>query len=141
VFSQIARGDELVLPNFGMETVHHVHADDVAQIVMGAIANRSAAVGEAFNAVSPQAINLKGYAAAMYRWFGREPRLAFEGYETWKLRQSADDAAATWEHIFRSPSHSVGKAERLLGHRSRYSSLEAVYEAVGWLVAQGQIGA
>jgi nucleoside-diphosphate-sugar epimerase len=141
VFSQIARGDELVLPNFGMETVHHVHADDVAQIVMGAIANRSAAVGEAFNAVSPQAINLKGYAAAMYRWFGREPRLAFEGYETWKLTQSAEDAAATWEHIFRSPSHSVGKAERLLGHRSRYSSLEAVYEAAGWLVAQGQIGA
>ena len=139
VFSRIARGDELLLPNFGMETVHHVHADDVAQIVMGAIANRGAAMGEAFNAVSPQAINLKGYATAMYRWFGREPRLGYEGYETWKLKQQPDEAQATWEHIFRSPSHSIAKAERLLGYRSRYSSLEAVYEAVGWLVAHGEI--
>ena len=31
VFSRLARGEEIVLPNLGMETVHHVHADDVAQ--------------------------------------------------------------------------------------------------------------
>ena len=30
-FAQIARGETLVLPNLGMETVHHVHAADVAQ--------------------------------------------------------------------------------------------------------------
>jgi len=141
VFSQIARGDELILPNFGMETVHHVHADDVAQIVMGAIANRSVAVGEAFNAVSPQAINLKGYAAATYRWFGHEPRLRYEGYETWKLKQPPADAQATWEHIVRSPSHSIAKAERLLGYRPRYTSLQAVYEAVAWLIANGRVDA
>ena len=29
-----ARGEELALPNLGLETVHHVHADDVAQIEM-----------------------------------------------------------------------------------------------------------
>ena len=139
VFAQIARGDALTLPNFGMETVHHVHADDVAQIVMGAIANRSQSLGEAFNAVSAQAINLKGYATAMYRWFGKEPRLSYEGYETWKAKQLPEDAQATWEHIFRSPSHSIAKAERLLGYKPRYSSLEAVYEAVTWLVAHGEI--
>jgi nucleoside-diphosphate-sugar epimerase len=141
VFSQIARGDQLTLANFGMETVHHVHADDIAQLVMGAIANRSAAAGEAFNAVSPQAVNLKGYATAMYRWFGREPKLSFEPYDTWKLRQKPDDAQATWEHIFRSPSHSVAKAERLLGYRPRYSSLAAVQEAVTWLIEHGQVEA
>lgn len=141
VFSQIARGDELVLPNFGMETVHHVHADDIAQLVMGAIANRSVAAGEAFNAVSPQAVNLKGYAAAMYRWFGREPRLSFAPYETWKLSQKPEDAQATWEHTFRSPSHSIAKAERLLGFRPRYSSLAGVQEAVAWLIEHGQVSA
>jgi nucleoside-diphosphate-sugar epimerase len=141
VFEQIARGETLVLPNFGMETVHHVHADDVAQIVMGAIANRGAAAGEAFNAVSPQATNLKGYAGAMYRWFGHEPKLSFEGYESWKLKQPHEDAQASWEHIFRSPSHSIAKAERLLGHRPRYSSLQAVTEAVSWLIANGRIAA
>jgi nucleoside-diphosphate-sugar epimerase len=141
VFNRIARGDELALPNFGMETVHHVHADDVAQVVMGAIANRSAAAGEAFNAVSAQALNLKGYATAMYRWFGREPRLSFAPYETWTASQRPEDAQATWEHIFRSPNHSIAKARRLLGYSPRYSSLEAVYEAVGWLIAHGQIEA
>jgi nucleoside-diphosphate-sugar epimerase len=139
VFAQIARGDELVQPNFGMETVHHVHADDIAQLVMGAIANRPVSVGEAFNAVSPQALNLKGYAMAMYRWFGKEPRLRFAPYDSWKLAQKPEDAQATWEHIFRSPNHSVAKAERLLGCRPRYSSLAAVQEAVAWLIEHGKI--
>jgi nucleoside-diphosphate-sugar epimerase len=34
VFSQIARGEELALPNLGLEMVHHVHADDVAQWII-----------------------------------------------------------------------------------------------------------
>ena len=139
VFSQIAHGEELVLPNFGLETVHHVHADDIAQIVMGAIANRNAAVGEAFNAVSAQAVNLKGYAAAMYRFFGQSPRLRFEPYDSWKTRQSAEDAQATWEHIARSPSHSIAKAQRLIGYAPRYSSIEAVEESVRALIADGRV--
>jgi len=139
VFSLIARGEELALPNFGLETVHHVHADDVAQIVMRAIAHRSAAAGEAFNAVSSQALNLKGYATAMYRWFGQEPKLSFAPFETWKQMQGPDDAQATWEHISRSPNHSIEKARSLLGYSPRYTSLEAVEEAVSWLIANGQV--
>ena len=53
VFGHACRGRRAGLPNFGLETVHHVHADDVAQVFMKAIANWSAAVGEAFHAVSP----------------------------------------------------------------------------------------
>jgi len=139
VFSQIARGEELVLPNFGLETVHHVHADDLARLIMAIIANRSTAVGEAFNAVSAQAINLRGYAEAMYRWFGHEPKLSYQPFEQWKEGQDADEANATWEHIIRSPSHSMDKARRLLGYSPRYSSLEAVQEAVSWLVDHGKV--
>ena len=65
VFRLIARGETLALPNLGMETVHHVHADDVAQMVTRAIANWGAAVGETFNTVSPAAVNLRGYAEAV----------------------------------------------------------------------------
>lgn len=139
VFSKIARGEELALPNFGLETVHHVHADDLARLIMAIIANRSTAVGEAFNAVSPQAINLRGYAEAMYRWFGREPKLGYQPFDQWKLGQDPDEAAATWEHIVRSPSHSSEKARRLLGYSPCYSSLEAVQEAVSWLVDNGKL--
>jgi nucleoside-diphosphate-sugar epimerase len=141
VFSQIARGEELALANFGMETVHHVHADDVAQIVTGAIGNRSASVGEAFNAVSPGAVSLRGYAEAMYRWFGHEPRLSFLPWEEWKAKQEPAEAQATWEHIYRSPSHSIEKAKRLLGYMPRYTSLAGVQEAVAWLVANGEVAA
>ena len=52
---------------------------------------------------------------------------------------SQDDANTSWEHIARSPSMSIEKAKRLLGYQPGYSSLEAVFEAVTWLVANGQI--
>jgi nucleoside-diphosphate-sugar epimerase len=139
VFSTIARGEELVLPNFGLETVHHVHADDVAQMVMRAIAGRGAAVGEAFNTVSSQAVNLRGYAEHMYRWFGQTPRLSYQPFDRWQKGQNPDEAKATWEHIARSPSHSIDKARRLLGYEPRYTSFQAVEEAVGWLVGDGKV--
>ncbi len=140
VFTQIARGDELALPNFGLETVHHVHADDVAQMVTRAIGSWNTAVGEAFNTVSPQAINLRGYAEAMYRWFGHEPKIEYLPFDQWKAGQRSTDAEATWEHISRSPAHSIEKAVRRLGYAPRYSSLAAVEEAVTWLIETGKVG-
>ena len=140
VFTTIALGKELALPNFGMETVHHVHADDVAQMFMKAIGNRSAAVGEAFSTVSPAAVSLKGYAEAMAAWFGVEAKLKFLPWPEWKAAQAnEEEAAATWEHIYRSPCHSIAKAERLLGYAPRYTSFEAVYEAATWLIQQGVV--
>ena len=139
VFTALARGEEVALPNFGLETVHHVHADDVAQVFMQAIANWSAAVGESFHAVSPQAVSLRGYAEAMAAWFGQDARLAFLPFDQWKLGRPAEDATATWEHIARSPSCSIRKAERLIGYRPRYSSFAAVEEAVAWLITAGVV--
>ncbi|MGK0603580.1 NAD-dependent epimerase/dehydratase family protein [Yokenella regensburgei] len=62
VYSRIALGETLILPNLGSETVYHVHAIDVAQLIIKAIENRSASVGEIFNAVSGQAITRRGFA-------------------------------------------------------------------------------
>lgn len=140
VFSQIKRGEELVLPNFGLETVHHVHASDVAQMAFRAVAKREAAIGEAFNTVSPQALNLRGYAEAMYRWFGHEPRIGYQPFGVWEQTQNPTDAGATWEHIIRSPAHSIEKGRKLLGYEPKYSSLDAVQEAVTWLIENGKVG-
>ena len=136
-FSTLAQGRVLTLPNFGLETVHHVHADDVAQMFMRAIATRSAAIGEAFHTVSPRAVSLRGYAEAVAAWFGQPARLEFEPWPVWKEKQPAEDAAATWEHISRSPSASIEKAQRLLGYAPRYTSFEAVFESLEWLVEAG----
>lgn len=134
VFRQLARGVEVSLPNLGLETVHHVHADDVAQAFMQAINNWGNAVGESFHVVSPQALTLRGYAQAMAAWFGQAARLSYLPWEEWRESVSEEVARATWDHIAHSPNCSIDKARRLLGYRPRYSSLEAVQEAVRWLI-------
>lgn len=137
VFSILAQGKDLALPNLGMETVHHVHADDVAQMFMAAIAHRSVALGEAFHSVSPAALTLRGYAEGMALWFGQEANLTFLPWPEWKRTHSELEASQTYDHIAHSPNCSIAKAERLLGYRPRYSSLEAVCESVTWLIEQG----
>ena len=139
VFETIARGDELVLPNLGMETVHHVHADDVAQSFMQAIFYWRQAVGESFHVVSPGALTLRGFAEAMYRWFGHEPNLGYLGWEEWRKTVPPEHAAATWDHIAHSPNASIAKAQRLLNYQPRYTSLQAVFESVAWLIEDGQL--
>lgn len=139
VFSRLAQGEEIVLPNGGMETVHHVHADDVAQAFMCAIAHRSVAIGESFHVVSPAALTLRGYADALSAWFGQPPTLRFLPWEEWRKAVSEEDAAATWDHITHSPNCSIAKAQRLLAYAPRYSSLQAVEEALTWSIERKQI--
>ncbi len=139
VFQALAEGKELALPNLGQETVHHVHADDVAQVFCRAMARRSAALGESFHAVSPGALSLRGYAERMSAWFGRETRLSFIPWEQWKKTVSPEDADATWDHVAHSPCCSIEKARRMLGYEPRYTSLEAVYESVSDLIVKGRL--
>jgi nucleoside-diphosphate-sugar epimerase len=141
VFSQMARGEELALPNFGLETLHHVHAADVAQVILLAMINRSVSAGEAFNAVSAKALNLRGYAEAMFRWFGFEPKLRYMPFEEWRMLHSPDHAQASWEHIARSSCMSIDKGRKLLGYEPGYTSLSAVKESVSALVANGVVQA
>lgn len=129
-FIKLAKGEDIILPNLGMETVHHVHADDVAQAFMNTIENRQNSIGESFHVVSEQALTLRGYANAMARWFGQEAKLSFLSWEAWKQTVNQRDAELTWDHITHSPNGSISKAKKLLGYNPRYSSLQAVQEAI-----------
>ena len=137
VFARLGRGDELILPNLGMETVHHVHADDVAQSFMCALARRSVSIGESFHVVSPAALTLRGYAEAMASWFGQPPNFRYVAWEEWTKTVSEDEAQACWDHIAHSPNCSIKKAQKMIGYRPRYRSLQAVQEAVSWLMQHG----
>jgi nucleoside-diphosphate-sugar epimerase len=141
VFARLARGEEVALPNLGLETLHHVHADDVAQSFMQAMANRSVSVGEAFHVVSPAALTLRGYAESVARWFGQGANLKFLPWEEWRNTVSDEYAAQTWDHIAHSPNASIAKAERFLDYRPRYTSLQAIYESLQWLIQQGVVQA
>ncbi len=139
VFGDLAQGREVLLPNLGMETVHHVHADDVAQAFEQAIANWSGAVAESFHVVSPAAVTLRGYAERMSAWFGQSPNLRFLPWDDWRKTVSEKEAAATWDHIAHSPNCSIEKAQRLLNYRPRYRSLQAVQESIHWWMDQNAL--
>jgi len=141
VFTRLAHGEEVALPNLGLETLHHVHADDVAQSFMQALANRSVSLGEAFHVVSPAALTLRGYAESVAAWFGQPARLKFLAWDEWRTTVSGDYAAQTWDHIAHSPNASIAKAQRLLDYQPRYTSLQAIYESLQWLVRQGVVEA
>jgi nucleoside-diphosphate-sugar epimerase len=139
VFTRIARGELLQLPNEGMETVHHVHADDVAQAFELAIANPDDAIGESFHVVSPAPLTLRDYAEAMFAHFEQRPKLGFLPWDDWRHTVTEDEAAATWDHIAHSPHGSIAKARERLGYAPRYTSLEAVIESVDALVTTGEV--
>jgi nucleoside-diphosphate-sugar epimerase len=130
IFVRLAKGEEIILPNLGMETVHHVHADDVAQAFMKVIEHRKRAIGESFHVVSEQALTLRGYAEGMARLFGQEPKLKFLPWEEWQKDIGPRDKELTWDHIAHSPCGSISKAIKLLDFQPKYSSLKAVQEAI-----------
>ena len=139
VFAALKHGAEVAIPNFGLETVHHVHAEDVAHAFFLAIRNRQTALGQSFHVVAASALTLRGYAEQMAAWFGQQPNLRFLPWEEWKAGVSADDAAATEDHIRHSPHCSIEKARRLLGYEPHYTPLQAVQESVTWLLEHGAI--
>ncbi len=130
VFERLAQGEELALPNFGQETLHHVHCSDVAQAFLLALENRPQSAGQSFQIASPAALTLQGYAEAAAGWFGKEARLKFLSFDEWRQTASESDAQSTRSHLLHTNQYSIEKAQRLLGYRPRYTSLQATQEAV-----------
>ena len=133
------RGEEVVLPNLGLETVHHVHADDVAQGFEKSLTHWNQSVGESFFIVSPAALTLRGFAEGLAARFGKQANLSFQPYEQWKETIPLDLRDSAVLHLIHSTNCSIAKASRLLEYQPRYHSLDVVEESVRWLVADGQI--
>jgi nucleoside-diphosphate-sugar epimerase len=137
VWTSLATGRPLALPDHGLGVLHHVHADDVAQAFERAL-SRPAAIGASFHVVAEQAMTLHGLAAGVARWFGREPVLEFIDWAEFDRRVAPEHAEATRQHTFRSITASIARAMKVLDYVPRYSSLDALHEALAWLVANGQ---
>ncbi|WXZ50727.1 NAD-dependent epimerase/dehydratase family protein [Clavibacter tessellarius] len=139
VWTALATGAPLAVPGSGSETMHHVHADDVAQVVQLAVVNRETAVGESFHAVSERALSVRGFAHAAAAWFGREAELEHLDWDGFRARTDPEHADASWEHLSRSHVASIEKARDVLGYAPRYTSEEAAREAVEWMVRSGEL--
>jgi nucleoside-diphosphate-sugar epimerase len=138
VWRRLATGEPLPLPAFGFGVLNHVHADDVAQAFERAI-TRPAAIGASFHVVAEQAMTCRGLAAGVAGWFGREPVLDLVDWPEFERRVGTDHAGATREHIERGIAASIDRARSVLGYAPRYSSLEALYESLRWLVEHGTV--
>ena len=131
VFQTIADGEKIYLPNFGMETVHHVHADDVAQMFMDAITHRNQSLGESFHAVAEDSLTLYGYAKAMYRFFDQEPNIEFLSWEKWCAYVGIEDYIdKTYYHIARSGKFSIENAKKLLDYAPKYATMEVIEDSI-----------
>ena len=133
VFDALARGDRVTLVDDGLATLQHVHADDVAQAFALALAQREAAIGEAFHVAAAAPVTMRAYAKAAASWFGRAANLAYLPWEPWRFTVGERDAALTHDHLLHSPCASVGKARATLGFTPRYDAIAAAREAVAIL--------
>ena len=137
VWRQLAVGEAVALPALGLGVLNHVHADDVAQAFERAL-TRPAAIGGSFHVVAEQAMTCRGLAEGVAAWFGREAVLDLVDWDEFELRVGAEHAASTLDHIDRSITASIERSRSILEYAPRYSSLEALREAVRWLVEHGQ---
>ena len=137
VWRRLACGEPLALPGLGLGVLHHVHADDVAQAFERAL-SRPQAIGSSFHVVAEQAMTLRGLAAGAAAWFGREPVLELVSWPEFERAAGAEHAAVTRAHVERSITASIARAKAVLGYAPRYSSLDALREALRRLVEEGR---
>lgn len=125
-----------LLPDRGGETIHHVHAQDVADLHLACLEQPERSVGESFNSVCTQALILRGYAELVARHFGHEPRLEFVPWSEFVSRVGPEQADLTLDHIGRAPLFSMEKARDLLGFVPQHSVTDTVLEAIdAWVAA------
>ncbi|MBA8795294.1 nucleoside-diphosphate-sugar epimerase [Friedmanniella endophytica] len=139
VWTTLATGGRLRIPGSGSETMHHVHADDVAQLFELAVAKPEVAAGESFHALSEQALTVRGFAEGAAAWFGREADLEPVSWEAFRAGTDEGHADASWQHLHRSQVGSIEKPKQQLGYRPAYSSLDAARQAVASLAERGQV--
>lgn len=139
VWTALATGATVHLPENGLQTLHHVHADDVAAAFEAALAHPDAAAGRAFHVTSERALTFRGFAEAVAGWFGRSARLETLGWDAFAKAVGKQAADLTHDHWAHSPSADIGLARELLGHSPRYTSLEAVAEALRWQITHNAL--
>ena len=140
VFQKIANGEKICLPNFGMETLHHVHAFDVAQMFTKAVTHRENALGQSFYAVAKESLTLYGYAKYLYEYFNHQPKIEFLQWDKFcEYLGDKNNSDTCYYHIARSSHFSIEKSEKLLEYSPKYTTLETVIEAVKSYIQRGVI--
>lgn len=139
VWHRLSAGQPVESPGIGVELMHHVHVDDVAQAFELAVDHRDVAAGEDFNIVAPSALNVRGYAQTAASWFGQTAELRSVTWEEFRRSTAEEHSDCSWEHLMRSHYISIDKARTVLGYTPGYEPEEAVLESVRRLIDHEQL--
>lgn len=139
VYRKLARGEPVHLPDLGLATIHHIHADDIAQLCELAMERRHVALGESFSAVTPYAMSLVGCCHAAAGLFGTQPNLHFVPLAEIARHVGEESAGIIHEHVTHSPCCSIAKCQRLLGYQPRYTTEQIYAEAIEQLIESGEL--
>ncbi|MGC3944752.1 MAG: NAD-dependent epimerase/dehydratase family protein [Chryseolinea sp.] len=130
IYSRLSKGEEVLMPNLGLETSHHVHASDVASGFMQALNNKERAMGQSFHVLSNAALTWRGYAEAIAESYNQKANLRFVSWDEFRTSVSEADANSTWDHLIHSTIGSIEKARQLIGYEPEYTSLQAIQESL-----------
>jgi len=134
IWYALSAGQEIAVPGLGAELMHHVHADDVAQVFQLAIERRDAASGESFNVVAPSALTVRGFLEIAASWFGQTARIRSVSWAEFRSGTTAAYADSSWQHLSRSQYASIEKARTRLGYTPAYEPEAAVLDGIRWLI-------
>ena len=81
--------------------------------------------------VSEQAMTLRGLAAGVAGWFGREPVLDLVDWAEFERRVGTEHATVSREHALRSITASIARAREVLGYVPRHTSLDTRLGRIG----------
>lgn len=139
IYESLASGREVYLPDNGLATLHHVHADDVAQLFEKALLNRNAAAGRSFSVAAPQAVTLAGCCTSVAGMFGRDPVMKFVPLAD--LAEHMPDTAyqVVKTHVEHSPCASIEKARNMLGFEPRYTTTQIYRECIEYMLDKGTL--
>lgn len=139
LWTALSSGRTIDVPGSGTETLHHVHADDVAQAFERAVENRDAAAGEDFNIVAPTALSVRGYIDIGSGWFGGVSAMRSVSRTHFREQTTAEHADVSRSHLERSQVFSIDKARARLGYAPHCEPEAAILESVRWLIEHDRL--
>ena len=139
VYQRLSRGQIVHLPDLGLATLHHVHADDVAQLFQLSLEQRGQAIGQSFSAVAPYAMSLLGCCRFVATLFGRDAVIEFVSLSELRAIVGDDSFAIIESHVLHSPCSSIAKGQRLLGYQPRYTTEQIFRECIEHLQETGEL--
>ena len=139
IYSRLAAGKTIQLPDTGLATLHHVHGDDVAQLFELALDQPRQAAGQSFSAVAPYALSLVACARFVAGLFGRLPQIEYVPLPRMEEFVGKTSFQTISDHVKHSPCASIAKGQRLLGYQPRYTTEQIYTDSIAYLLESGQL--